>query len=50
MFTLSVLQVFVYSPESNITWPDPQLGVLGSSDPFFTFPGHIGKPKLGVLA
>jgi hypothetical protein len=38
----SKTEVFVYSPESNITWPDPQLGVLGSSDPFFSFPGHIG--------
>ena len=23
--------------------PDPQLGVLGITDPKFAFPGHIGK-------
>ncbi|XP_023338224.1 methylmalonic aciduria and homocystinuria type D protein, mitochondrial [Eurytemora carolleeae] len=45
----SKTEVFVYSPESNITWPDPQLGVLGSSDPFFTFPGHIGCSLTGQL-
>jgi len=38
----SKTEVFVYSPESTITWPDPQLGVLGSTDPNFNLPGHIG--------
>jgi len=39
----STTEVFVYSPETNITWPDPRLGVLGSSlDPAFSLPGNIG--------
>lgn len=38
----SKTEVFVYSPDSEITWPDPQLGVLGTTDPNFAFPGHIG--------
>jgi len=38
----SKTEVFVYSPESEITWPDPQLGVLGTTDPNFAFPGYIG--------
>lgn len=37
----------MYSPESNISWPDPKLGVLGSTDPAFALPGNIGaKPSL----
>jgi len=37
-------EVFVYSPESNIVWPDPNLGVLNSqTDPNFLFPGNIGQ-------
>jgi len=43
----SSTEVFVYSPESNIRWPDPKLGVLGSADPAFALPGNIGaKPSL----
>jgi len=43
----SSTEVFVYSPESNISWPDPKLGVLGSTDPAFALPGNIGaKPSL----
>jgi len=39
----STTEVFVYSPEPNITWPDPRLGILGSSlDPAFSLPGNIG--------
>jgi hypothetical protein len=38
------VQVFVYIKESNINWPDPQLGVLGPSDPSFSLPGNIGQP------
>jgi len=39
----STTEVFVYSPETNIAWPDPRLGVLGSSlDPAFSLPGNIG--------
>jgi len=38
----SKTEVFVYSPECSIAWPDPQLGVLASADPNFSLPGHIG--------
>jgi len=39
----STTEVFVYSPETNISWPDPRLGVLDSSlDPAFSLPGNIG--------
>jgi len=38
----SKTEVFVYNSECNIAWPDPQLGVLASTDPNFTLPGHIG--------
>jgi len=34
--------IFVYSPESNVTWPDEKLGVLGTTDPKFRLPGHTG--------
>lgn len=38
----SKTEVFVYSRDSNINWPDPQLGVLGPTDPSFTLPGNVG--------
>jgi len=39
----STTEVFVYSPETNISWPDQRLGVLDSSlDPAFSLPGNIG--------
>lgn len=39
----SSTEVFVYSPESAIAWPDPRLGPLAtSSDPAFPLPGNIG--------
>jgi len=38
----SKTEVYTYTPESSISWPDPKLGVLGSSDPNFSLPGHIG--------
>jgi hypothetical protein len=47
----SKTEVFVYSKESNITWPDPQLGVLGPTDPSFSLPGNIGpSPSVGPEA
>lgn len=39
----SSTEVFVYSPETNISWPDPRLGVVGDNlDPAFSLPGNIG--------
>jgi len=43
----SKTEVFVYSPESNITWPDAQLGVLGLQDPNFSLPGYVGTTLPG---
>jgi len=49
----SSTEVFVYSPESQISWPDPRLGVVGQQgDPSFSLPGNIGPgalPTLGVV-
>lgn len=42
-------EVFVYIKESNINWPDPQLGVLGPTDPAFSLPGNIGTSLSGEL-
>lgn len=38
----SKTEVFVYNPESEITWPDPQLGVFSRPDSNFGLPGNIG--------
>jgi len=44
-------EVFVYSPEAEIRWPDPSLGVLASqSDPNFLLPGNIGREQGGGCA
>ena len=38
--------MFVYSPETVISWPDPNLGVLSSqTDPNFLLPGNIGREQ-----
>jgi len=44
----SATEVFVYIPESNVSWPDQSLGVLSSqSDPNFNLPGNVGpNPSL----
>lgn len=38
-------EVLVYSPESQIAWPDTTLGVFAQADPRFVLPGNVG---LGV--
>jgi hypothetical protein len=38
----STTGVFVFTPESNVTWPDEKLGVLGTTDPNFRLPGLTG--------
>jgi len=35
-------EILVYTPESQIAWPDPSLGVFAKSDPRFVLPGNIG--------
>ena len=45
--TGSKTEVFVYSPESNIAWPDPLLGVFNRADPKFGLPGNIGAVGVG---
>ena len=35
-------EILVYTPESQIAWPDPSLGVFANSDPRFVLPGNIG--------
>ena len=35
-------EILVYTPESQIAWPDPSLGVFAKSDPRFMLPGNIG--------
>jgi len=42
-------EVFVYNPETNITWPDPQLGILGGVDPSFSLPGNVGPNLTGTF-
>jgi len=44
----STTEVFVYIPESNISWPDQRLGVVSSqTDPNFSLPGNIApNPSL----
>jgi len=39
--------VFVYSPDSSVTWPDEKLGVLGNTDPSFRLPGNTGLSVSG---
>jgi len=48
--TGSKTEIFVYNPESNITWPDPKLGVFNRADPNFGFPGNIGPDISAVSA
>jgi len=43
----SSTEVFVYSPELNINWPDNQLGVLNWKDKNFSLPGNIGANPSG---
>ena len=38
----SSTEVFVYSPELDISWPNQKLGVLASKDKNFVLPGDIG--------
>jgi len=40
--TGSKTEVFVYSPDRDIAWPDPNLSVFNQADPNFGFPGNIG--------
>jgi len=43
----SSTEVFVYKPESQVTWPDHKLGVLGVKDPNFRLPGNTGISLTG---
>ena len=43
-------EILVYSPESQILWPDTTLGVFAQSDPQFVLPGNIGLPKLDEIS
>ena len=45
----SKTEVFVYSPESDIVWPDPKLGIFNRADPNFVLPGNVG-PDLAAAA
>jgi len=45
----SSTEVFVYNPEFDINWPNPQLGVLSSKDKNFALPGDIGAVPDGSL-
>ena len=37
-------EILVYSPESQIAWPDTTLGVFAQADPQFILPGNVGLP------
>jgi hypothetical protein len=47
LFQGSSTGVFVYSPDSSVTWPDEKLGVLGNTDPSFRLPGNTGLSVSG---
>merc|ERR1711944_306168 len=35
-------EILVYTPESQIAWPDTSLGIFAQADPRFVLPGNVG--------
>ena len=35
-------EILVYTPESQVAWPDSTLGIFAQADPRFVLPGNVG--------
>ena len=46
----STVQVHVYTPDLDISWPEPALGVLARPDKHFPLPGNTGAGSPASLA